>query len=237
MPHNRLPLSYFEARGVKPSLYDDYTVPPHLRGELPQDKASPILDIGCGYGQTLKALRRLGFTAVSGVDTCEDAIKHAQLEQLHVHLINDLTTFLASGSATYNLVLMCHVIEHLPKTDIIDTLRLIKDSILKRGGRLYITTPNAQAATGCYWAYEDFTHTTLFTSGSILYVLRLAGYEHVSFLDPAGVEHLGPWKRWAKLGLQSLYRVNAKAWRRIMDTTYHQQSQEVFAWELRVIAY
>ncbi len=43
--------------------------------------------------------------------------------------------------------------------------------------------PNAQSHTGCYWAYEDFTHNTLFTAGSLLYVLKMAGFAHIEIID------------------------------------------------------
>lgn len=41
--------------------------------------------------------------------------------------------------------------------------------------------PNAQSNTDCYWAYEDFTHYTLFIAGSLLYVLREAGFTNIEF--------------------------------------------------------
>ena len=38
-----------------------------------------------------------------------------------------------------------------------------------------------QLNTDCYWAYEDFTHYTLFIAGSLLYVLREAGFTNIEF--------------------------------------------------------
>ncbi|MGC9101323.1 MAG: hypothetical protein ACP5HC_08750 [Caldisericum sp.] len=38
---------------------------------------------------------------------------------------------------------------------------------------------NVQSNTGAYWAYEDFSHFTLFTSGSIYYVLKMAGFDEI----------------------------------------------------------
>ena len=43
--------------------------------------------------------------------------------------------------------------------------------------------PNAQAITGAYWRYEDFTHEQLFTTGSLYYVLLDNGFDEIKFLD------------------------------------------------------
>jgi len=55
--------------------------------------------------------------------------------------------------------------------------------------------PNAQSPVGCYWAYEDFTHTTLFTAGSLYYVLKMAGFKEITFVDPLCIEGLPLWKK------------------------------------------
>ena len=43
--------------------------------------------------------------------------------------------------------------------------------------------PNAQAITGVYWRYEDFTHEYLFTSGSLYYLLLENDFDEIEFLD------------------------------------------------------
>lgn len=82
---------------------------------------------------------------------------------------------------------MSHVLEHLPKDMIIPVLQKIRDSLLNKDGELCIMVPNAMSNTNCYWAYEDFTHNTLFTPGSLLFVLREAGFSDITFLDPDGL--------------------------------------------------
>ena len=41
------------------------------RSELPDDKSTPILDIGCGHGRVLAFLSGRGYTDVRGVDRDE----------------------------------------------------------------------------------------------------------------------------------------------------------------------
>lgn len=100
---------------------------------------------------------------------------------------------------------MSHVLEHLPKEEIIGACR---GHPIHAGGRRLILRGCAQRAvahTGCYWAYEDFTHRTMFTSGSLLYVLRAAGFSSVRFLDLKG--WATPWRtRWLNGALYGLHR-------------------------------
>lgn len=227
---------YFRARNVTPQTYEEYVLPRHLADILPTDKNSPILDIGCGYCQMLESLRRLGFTILRGVDMSADAVQQGLRASLHVSLIDDLEEFIWTSEARYDLVIMSHVIEHIDKQRIIEILRLIRTRLLSSAGALYLATPNAQSPTNSYWAYEDFTHTTIFTSGSILYVLRQAGFESITFLDPDGVNYLSGTKKATKRILQALYRVNKHFWNRVMSDSYHRSSPEIYAWELRVLA-
>jgi 2-polyprenyl-3-methyl-5-hydroxy-6-metoxy-1,4-benzoquinol methylase len=228
--------SYFRARNVRAETYKDYTLPRHIVDILPADKNSAILDIGSGYCQMLRSLRAMGFGNLRGVDVSPDAVEQGLEQGLDVSLISDLTTYLQTASATYDLVLMSHVIEHIDKDRIIDILRLIRARILSPSGVLYLATPNAQSVTDCYWAYEDFTHTTIFTGGSIAYVLRRAGYETVTFLDQDGLQYLSKPKKMLKYALQSVYRTNRRFWNRIMNCSYHRPSPQIYAWELRLIA-
>jgi hypothetical protein len=57
---------------------------------------------------------------------------------------------------------------------------------------------NVQSNTGSYWAYEYFTHFTLFTSGSIYYVLKMAGFDEIEFVDVECLEGIPFIKRMIK---------------------------------------
>ncbi|MBL0306338.1 MAG: hypothetical protein IPQ25_09965 [Chitinophagaceae bacterium] len=81
---------------------------------------------------------------------------------------------------------MSHVLEHIEKEKIIDTLIHIRKNLLKKGGVFLLMVPNAQSYTGAYWRYEDFTHNIMFTAGSCIYVLKAAGFENIEFIDPDG---------------------------------------------------
>jgi 2-polyprenyl-3-methyl-5-hydroxy-6-metoxy-1,4-benzoquinol methylase len=107
---------YFQARGVDPASYRDYTLPRHILDVLPADKAASILDIGCGYCQMLKSLRTMGYTRLKGVDLASDAVEYGLANNLDVSQIGDLEQYLRTATESYDLVLMSHVIEHIDKT-------------------------------------------------------------------------------------------------------------------------
>lgn len=143
-----------------------------------------ILDIGCGYGTILYGLRNFGFTNIVGIDVSKEAVMYCREQGLNV-IEQDILSY--QGEDRYDFVIMSHVIEHLPKEKVIPVLTAIRENLLSRKGEIFIMVPNAQSNTDCYWAYEDFTHNTLFTGGSLLYVLRQAGFKDTNFIDVDGL--------------------------------------------------
>ena len=81
---------YFNLRQVSSEYAPDYTIAPYLAKVLPQDKSAKILDIGCGMGQMLHALRVLGYENVYGVDISDEAVEHCRALGLNVEKVIDL---------------------------------------------------------------------------------------------------------------------------------------------------
>lgn len=117
--------SYFEARRVKPEIYENYILPKYLVKELPEKKDASILDIGCGLGQTLKSLKKMSYTNIYGIDIDSPAVKHCNEEGLNVSLIKDLTEYFENSIQKFDFIIMQHLIEHLKKEDMIPILNLI----------------------------------------------------------------------------------------------------------------
>lgn len=223
--------SYFASRGVDPSMYKDSRLPNYLRSVL-MDKEKSLLDIGCGFGQNLHALRNEGFKNIRGVDVSKEAVDYCRSQGLPV----DYCDVMAYDGERYDYVLMSHVLEHLPKEMIIPMLQKIREDVLAEQGTLLVMVPNAQSNTDCYWAYEDFTHNTLFTGGGLLYVLREAGFEDIEFLDPDGLGESRGWKKWVKKLLLKLYIQNKLFWNKITGSAYHAPSPLIFTWEVKCAA-
>jgi SAM-dependent methyltransferase len=235
---NDLYHNYFLNRGCDPTIYSNYKIPIYLEGILPKDFNARILDIGCGFGQLLRALKERGYKNLSGVDLCPEAVDYCQKQGLDVQKIKSLQEHAQQSTVReYDFVIMSHVLEHMEKDKIIFTLKLIRDVLLKQDGRLLVMVPNAQSNTGCYWAYEDFTHHTLFTAGSLAFCLRSAGFEEISFLDPQGIAGNGLLKRAIKSILLKAYEINYIFWNKVTSSAFHQASPRIFTFEVKALTW
>jgi len=99
-----------------------------------------LLDVGCGNGQFLAAMRELGWEVV-GVEPDGQAVKVAQ-ERFGLNVYESVLEEIGFPDDTFDAITMNHVVEHLP--DPIGTLRECK-RILKKGGRLVVTVPNIES--------------------------------------------------------------------------------------------
>jgi 2-polyprenyl-3-methyl-5-hydroxy-6-metoxy-1,4-benzoquinol methylase len=228
--------SYFNNRDVDPSYYTSYRIPRYLRPYLPADKNAAILDIGCGYGQFLFALRENGYSNTSGIDINNESIVECRKKGLTVTQIDDIRNFAKSSSAKYDFITMSHVLEHIDKDKIIDTLTHIKKYLLKEGGSFVLMVPNAQSYTGAYWRYEDFTHTIMFTAGSCIYVLKAAGFSAISFIDPDGTSTMASWKKPIMKLLIGYHKWKEDFWNTVLQTSFHRPSPRIYSFELKVLA-
>jgi len=225
---------YFEYRQIDGSYYGTSKLPLWLKNELP-DPAGSILDYGCGFGQNMQALIDSGYLDVSGADVNLQALEACRDKGLNVREL-PVSRLTNPFERTFDSVLLNHVLEHIPKGDMIETLRFIRTTLLNEKGKLLISVPNAQSNTGCYWAFEDFTHTTLFTSGSLYYVLRAAGFERIGFLDTDCTLGHSLLKKLVKKALLSLYRMQLCFWNKVTSSSYHGPSIDIFSYEIKAKA-
>ncbi len=229
--------NYFKYRNIDNAYYENVRLPAYFQEVLPLEKEhTAVLDIGCGFGQILQALKKQGYTDIQGVDISSEAVDFCKQRGLNVTQIRDLKDFCTESAKKYDFVILSHVLEHLEKIDIIPVLMTIRKHLLTREGKLVIMVPNAQSNTGCYWAYEDFTHTTLFTSGSLYYVLRSAGYSSIDFLDPDGLSGARPIIKQIRIILLALYRMKTYLWNIATNNSFHRPSPQIFTYELKVFA-
>lgn len=137
-----------------------------------------LLDVGCGQGVMLRLMRDLGWQA-EGIDLDERAVQVAQAAGLAARV----GTFesLELPAAHYAAVTSSHVLEHVN-----DPLAFLQDSlrVLRPGGRLALTTPNAGSlgarVFGAGWrGLEPPRHFQVFTMRSLARLARAAGYTDV----------------------------------------------------------
>lgn len=226
---------YFTLRNVSAENNWSFQIPPYILHFIPT-KSSIIVDIGCGLGNMLLSLRRLGYINLRGIDVSRQSIDHCLTKQLPVTLVNAITDFSLSDNEKADLVIMTHVLEHLPKDMTVETLAHIRHNILKPDGKLFVAVPNGQSNTGGYWMYEDFTHYTLFTTGSLSFVLKAAGFSTVQYIDADGLIGSTSFKRLVRKALLAAYIRNYHFWNKVTNSSFHAPSQPIFTFELKALA-
>lgn len=225
---------YFAWRNVSADIYLESDIPAYLKPILNNTELR-VLDFGCGYGQLLLALKRRGFSHIEGADVNAAAIGHARNQELVVHDVTNGDAFYSQKKAQFDYVVMSHVLEHFRKEEIIPQLRRIRE-LLDDDGGLIVMVPNAQSHTGCYWAYEDFTHNTLFTAGSLYYVLKAAGFSSVEFIDVDCTAGARARQRIARRFWLSIYRANIHFWNWVTASSFHRPSAQIFSFEIKALA-
>lgn len=121
-----------------------------------------VLDIGCGNGEFLLKLKRLGWSC-QGVEFNQKAVAVCRAAQLDV--FKGELTEAAFASDSFDLITAHHFIEHVahPNKVMAEIVRL-----LKPGGKVLLRTPNSQslgrAWFGRYWFANDVPrHLILFS--------------------------------------------------------------------------
>jgi SAM-dependent methyltransferase len=144
-----------------------------LKGQTP----GRLLEVGCGSGSRLAALRQMGWSA-EGQDVDPAAVAHArETHGLEVHLgpLEELS--LPEGS--FDVVALSHVLEHaLDPVSLLEACR----RVLKLGGRLVLVTPNVRSLLHRYFKRNCFLldpprHIHLFNRRSLTQVVERAGFE------------------------------------------------------------
>jgi SAM-dependent methyltransferase len=145
---------------------------PHLK--LPTD--ARILDVGCGFGFALGALRRLGYHNIAGLEQSPQQADICRRAGFEVAVTDDTAAWLNARPNQFDAVLLFDVLEHVPVDMQINFLRAIY-ACLRIGGVLLLTVPNANAILAARWRYNDYTHFSSFTEHSLSFVLQNAKFE------------------------------------------------------------
>lgn len=165
----------------------------YLRRDLPDDRNTAVLDIGCGFGFTLRALRATGFLNVQGIEISNDQACIARRAGFHVSVVSDTVAYLETHQGRFGLILLLDVLEHVNVQSQIDLVRAAR-AALQSGGRLIVTVPNANSPLASRWRYIDFTHCSSFTEHSLFFVLRNAGFGRIEMDNNKGLANFP--KRW-----------------------------------------
>ncbi len=150
-----------------------------------------VLDLGCGAGRFLAALREAGADPV-GVELAEAAAERARanVPGADVRLVEPDGS-LPLGHGEVDLVWCSEVLEHIP--DVAHALLEVR-RVLKRGGRLLLTVPyhgRLQAAVIALTRFDTHfdplgQHVRFFTRPSLARTLDAAGFAPVEITRSRG---------------------------------------------------
>lgn len=148
-----------------------------------------MLDVGCGAGDWLIYMKHAGYQNVMGHDIAGPSVNRLENHGIPV-AVGDLCQ-LQLPSASFDLIRMEHVLEHLPDpvAYICEVRRLLKPA----GGRLVINIPNIESLSfrlvGQQWAalnpiyhLHHFSHQSLKTLAEKT-GLQLRRYRHLPVYD------------------------------------------------------
>jgi SAM-dependent methyltransferase len=149
-----------------------------------------VLDLGCGAGRFLTALKDAGAHAV-GAEIADAAAERARATGAEVRLVEPDGT-LPFGHGEFDLVWCSEVLEHIP--DVGQALFEIR-RVLRRGGRLLLTEPyhgRIQAAAIALTRFETHfdplgQHVRFFTAGSLRAALDASGFAAIDVRPSGGV--------------------------------------------------
>ena len=130
-------------------------------------RAGSVLDIGCGRGHFLRALRRRGWSCI-GTELTETAARHAR-ESLSLDVRIGPFDGALFPDAAFDAIYLWHVLEHIPSTS--RTLAEVR-RMLRPQGMLVVALPNLESwqARLCryHWFHLDLPRHYVHCSASWL---------------------------------------------------------------------
>jgi SAM-dependent methyltransferase len=160
-----------------------------VRRHFPADRSARILDLGCGYGALLVALRNAGYANVAGVDISTEQVEAARFLGEFDVTCGDLLTYLsAQSSESFDVIAALDVLEHFTREELLTLVDEVA-RVLRRGGRFIVHVPNGEAIAPGAIRYGDLTHELAFTVASLRQLANAYGLNSVEFIEDRPVIH------------------------------------------------
>lgn len=139
---------------------------------------SPVVDLGCGRGEFLEALRSAGVDA-RGVEANANAVRACRDKGLDV-VAGDILDFLREQApGSLGGVFAAQVAEHLPPP-VLTALLAEAHRALRRGGLLLLETVNPRSVLGFLEVFNrDLTHERPLHPDTLTFLAAAAGFSDV----------------------------------------------------------
>ncbi len=142
---------------------------------LPSNRGIKILDVGCGSGHLLYALKKDGYNNCFGIDLSKKQIDNAMLKVDRVELA-DVFQYLPNHEREFDVITLIDVAEHFDKDNLFKLLKIIKNS-LRPNGILIIHTINGLSPFYRSYFFGDPTHQQIYSPKIIGEYAFLAGFK------------------------------------------------------------
>lgn len=146
------------------------------------DKNINILEIGCGRGYALLALKEMGYHNIGGIDIDQSQIDYCLAQGLPSIRVTNTEDFLSNHKGEYDFIFAIDVLEHIEKKELVQLIHGIH-SALKNEGLFLCRVPNANHPLSARYRYIDWTHCGSFTECSLDYVLYQGGFGTISIKE------------------------------------------------------
>lgn len=156
---------------------------------FPQDRASSVVDLGCGSGAFVHLIRQAGYTNARGIDISREQIDEAirlGIEGVtHGELLSELGNL---SDDSVDVVITFDVIEHFTKNEVIYFAKQVL-RVLTEQGIWIIHVPNGEGPFGATVFFSDFTHQVAYTRKSLTQMLRVCGFTEIDCYEDTVVVH------------------------------------------------
>ncbi|MBF0326243.1 MAG: class I SAM-dependent methyltransferase [Alphaproteobacteria bacterium] len=145
-----------------------------------------VLELGCGNGLFLRFLDSIGVTDFEAVDGDSRVLGEIPEHLKDKVSISDFSSYFSRASANlrFDRVVLFDVLEHFSADGAAALLGEIATA-LAPGGKVVVRVPNMSSPLALGMQYNDVTHLSAFTPGSLSQVGRSAGFPQAEFFPQA----------------------------------------------------
>jgi len=140
--------------------------------------AAPVLDLGCGRGELLEALREAGIEA-RGADSDAAMVAACRRLGLAADETDAVSALRAVAPSSLGGVTAIHLVEHMPASGWMELIEAAA-AALRPNGRLLVETPNPESLrVGAALFWTDPTHRVPVHADALAFVAKAVGLEVV----------------------------------------------------------
>ena len=163
---------------------------PWVRPWLPENRDTPVLDLGCGCGEFLYALEHRGYSNLRGVDACKEEVDQGARFTSAALAHGDVLDFVRNcPSGSLGLVTAFNLLEHLEDDKLLALLQEVQ-RVLAPGATLIAMVPNAVSPLASIPRYWDITHQRAFTGNNFVQLAAVTGFgPRVDMMECGPVPH------------------------------------------------